>query len=163
MTPTSALPAASRPADAPRLDWTAFAALVPATNAAMLALGQCAEAGLDPRLAALAKLRASQINGCAFCVQYHLAAARALGIAQDRLDLVAAWRHAGRFTAREGVALAWAEALTGRLDAGVDEALYAQAAALLPAAELAQLTVAIGLTNLWNRVGIAYRFPTAPG
>ncbi len=70
------------------------------------------DSGLDKALTELIKIRASQINGCAFCVQFHLNLARKAGVPQTKLDLVAVWRDAGVFTAREMAALAWTEALT---------------------------------------------------
>ena len=77
------------------------------------ALGQAAaKAGIDKQLLELIKLRASQINGCAFCVQYHILQAESLGVPADKLNLVVVWREAPQFSARERAALAWTEALT---------------------------------------------------
>ena len=79
----------------------------------MLALSQLAgKAGLDKQLLELVKIRASQINGCAFCVQYHILEAERLGVPADKLNLVVVWREAPQFSARERAALAWTEALT---------------------------------------------------
>lgn len=148
----------------PRLDWSGFAALAGATNDSLLALGQVIEAGgLDARLLTLVKLRASQLNGCAFCVQYHLGNARRLGIAQEVLDLVAVWRHAGCFSVREHAALAYAEELTALVGGTVSDPVYAGVAAAFTPGELAHLTAGIALANLWNRIGAAYRFPSAAG
>ncbi len=96
-----------------RIGYSAFGEIAPAALSALLALGQAVDdAGLDKRLTELVKLRASQINGCTFCVQYHLNVARGLRVEPAKLDLVAAWRDAGVFSARERAALAWAECLT---------------------------------------------------
>ena len=103
------------------------------------------------------KLRASQINGCAFCVQYHILQGESLGIPVDKLNLVVVWREAPQFSARERAALAWTEALT-LLDGGVSDEVYAQASAEFSEKELAYLTSAIASINVWNRFGVAYRW-----
>ena len=90
-----------------------FKALAPDAYEIVAALGQAAsKAGLDKGLLELVKLRASQINGCAFCVQFHILQGEGLGIAADKLNLVVVWREAPLFSARERAALAWTEALT---------------------------------------------------
>ena len=153
-----------------RLEWADFRQLAPDANAAVLRLSGVAEAhGLHPLLLELVKLRASQINGCAFCVAIHVAAAQRLGLAADKLHLLVAWRDAPSFDARERAALAWTEALT-RLDDGVADSVHAQARAAFSEQDLAYLSAAILSINAWNRLGIAYRFtppamppqPTAP-
>lgn len=96
-----------------------------ASHAALLALGKSVdESGLEKPLSELVKLRASQINGCAFCIQYHLNVARQLGVAGEKLDLVAAWREAGVFSAREMAALAWTETLTDMSAEAASDATY---------------------------------------
>jgi AhpD family alkylhydroperoxidase len=105
----------------------------------------------------LIKLRASQINGCAFCVQFHILQAESLGIAADKLNLVVVWREAPLFSARERAALAWTEALT-RLTEGVSDEVYAQVSAEFSERELAYLSSAIASINVWNRLGVAYRW-----
>jgi len=122
------------------------------------ALGQAAgKAGIDKQLLELVKLRASQINGCAFCVQYHILQSENLGISADKLNLVVVWREAPLFSARERAALAWTEALT-LLTAGVSDEVYAQASAEFSERELAYLSSAIVSINVWNRLGVAYRW-----
>jgi len=122
------------------------------------ALGQAAaKAGIDRQLLELIKLRASQINGCAYCVQYHILQAESLGIAADKLNLAVVWREAPLFSARERAALAWTEALT-LLTQGVSDEVYAQAAAEFSERELAYLSSAIASINVWNRLGVAYRW-----
>src|SRR5215204_5129491 len=112
-----------------RKEYKDFMSLTPDAYAAVLALGQVAgKAGMDMQLLELIKLRASQINGCAFCVQYHILQGESLGISADKLNLVVVWREAPLFSSRERAALAWTEALT-LVTQGVDEEIYAQARA----------------------------------
>src|SRR3954462_11366886 len=106
-----------------------FQALAADAYELVSALGQvAAKAGIDKQLLELMKLRASQINGCAFCVQYHIMAAETLGIEPDKLNLVVVWREAPIFSARERAALAWTEALT-LVSHGVSDELYAEVSA----------------------------------
>src|SRR5450759_2023381 len=121
-----------------------FKALAPDASDIVAALGQvAAKAGIDKQLLELIKLRASQINGCAFCVQYHILQSERLGISADKLNLVVVWREAPLFSSRERAALAWTEALT-LLTAGVSDEVYTQAAAEFSEKELADLTSEIG-------------------
>ena len=106
---------------------------------------------------AAAGQRASQINGCAFCVQYHILQSESLGISADKLNFVVVWREAPLFSARERAALAWTEALT-LVTEGVSDEVYAQATAEFSKQELAYLTSAIASINVWNRLGVAYRW-----
>jgi AhpD family alkylhydroperoxidase len=141
-----------------RSEYDDFKALAPDAYDAVVALGRAAaKAGLDKQLLELVKLRASQINGCAFCVQFHVLQGENLGIAVDKLNLVVVWRDAPRFSARERAALAWTEALT-RLGDGVSDEVYAQASAEFSEKELAYLTSAIASINAWNRFGAAFRW-----
>ena len=144
-----------------------FKALAPDVFDAVLALGQfAARAGLDQQLLELIKLRASQINGCAFCVQFHIMQGEKLGLSADKLNLVVVWREAPLFSARERAALAWTEALT-LLAGGVSDEIYAQASSEFSEQELTYLTSAIASINVWNRFGASYRWtpparPSAP-
>jgi AhpD family alkylhydroperoxidase len=141
-----------------RSEYADFKALTPDVFDAVLALGQfAAKAGLDKQLLELIKLRASQINGCAFCVQYHILQAEKLGLSADKLNLVVVWREAPLFSARERAALAWTEALT-LLAGGVSDEVYAQASAEFSEKELTYLTSAIASINVWNRFGATYRW-----
>lgn len=128
--------------------------------AAMMALNASVHGcGLDPGLLELVKIRVSQINGCAFCIDMHVTAARKLGQAEQRLHLLAAWREAPGFGDAERAALQWAEALT-RLPAGeVPDAAYAQAEAFFPGRQIVALTLAVAEINAWNRLMIAARTP----
>ena len=135
-----------------------FKALAPDANDMILALSQAAgKAGIDRQLLELIKLRASQINGCAFCVQFHILQGESLGISADKLNLVVVWREAPQFSSRERAALAWTEALT-RLTEGVSDEVYAEASAEFSEKELAYLSSAIASINVWNRLGVAYRW-----
>src|SRR6202048_2321261 len=135
-----------------------FKALAPDAYDIVSALGQAAgKAGINRQLLELIKLRASQINGCAFCVQYHILQGESLGVSVDKLNLVVVWREVPQFSARERAALAWTEALT-RISEGVSDEVYAQASAEFSEQELTYLTSAIASINVWNRFGAAYRW-----
>jgi len=144
-----------------RSEYRNFKALAPDVFDLVLALGQAAaKAGIDKQLLELIKLRASQINGCAFCVQHHILLSESLGMSADKLNLVVVWREAPLFSARERAALAWTEALT-MLPGGVSDEVYAQASAEFSEKELMYLTSAIASINTWNRFGAAYRWTPA--
>src|SRR6202023_2585406 len=133
-----------------------FKALAPDANDMILALSQAAgKAGIDKQLIELVKLRASQINGCAFCVQFHILQGESLGISADKLNLVVVWREAPQFSSRERAALVWTEALT-HLAGSVSDEVYAQASAEFSEKELAYLSSAIASINVWNRLGVVY-------
>jgi AhpD family alkylhydroperoxidase len=135
-----------------------FKTLAPDAYDIVSALGQAAgKAGIDRQLLELIKLRASQINGCAFCVQFHILQGESLGISADKLNLVVVWREAPLFSTRERAALAWTEALT-YLAGGVSDEVFAQASAEFSEKELAYLSSAIASINVWNRLGVAYRW-----
>ncbi len=149
---------------APRIDRSRYDRTAPAVVAALRALGKAVDdSGLDKSLTELVELRASQINGCAFCLQYHLNVARRLGVAPVKLDLVAAWREAGVFSARERAALAWAEALTLMSGNTVSDVVYAELQGQFSEPEIAFLTAAVGAINVWNRIAGALRFAPPPG
>ena len=141
-----------------RKEYSDFQAVAPDAYESVRALGGlAAKAGLDRSLVELVKLRASQINGCAFCVQFHILQGEGLGISADRLNLVVVWREAPLFSSRERAALAWTEALT-LLTEGVSDGVYAQARAEFSEKELTYLTSAIASINVWNRFGVVYRW-----
>ena len=144
-----------------RSEYKNFKALAPDVFDIVLALGQAAaKAGLDKQLLELVKLRASQINGCAFCLQHHILLSESLGMPVDKLNLVAVWREAPLYSARERAALAWTEALT-MLPNGVSDEVYAEVSAEFSETELMYLTSAIVSINTWNRFGAAYRWTPA--
>ncbi len=141
-----------------RKEYRDFMTLAPEAYEAVMALGKvAAAAGLDKQLLELIKLRASQINGCAFCVQHHILLGESLGVPVDKLNLVVVWREAPQFSPRERAALAWTEALTLLAD-GVSDEVYAQASAEFSEKELAYLTSAVASINVWNRYGAAFRW-----
>ncbi|MHB8254774.1 MAG: carboxymuconolactone decarboxylase family protein [Acidiferrobacter sp.] len=143
----------------PRIIWTDFDLTAPAVTVALRDLGQAVDdSGLDKSLIELIKLRASQINGCAYCIQYHLNVARRLGLVPAKLDLVAAWRETGIYSARERAALAWAEALTLMAGRHVSDVIYTELQAQFSEAEITFLTAAIGAINAWNRIAGALQF-----
>jgi AhpD family alkylhydroperoxidase len=116
------------------------------------------KSGLPKQLVDLVYLRVSQINGCAYCIDMHSRDLLKSGIAVDKLVLVPVWRDAGDvFTARERAALAWAETVTRVAETGVPDADYEAAAAEFNDKELTNLTYAIGLMNVFNRLGITFR------
>nr|WP_239502114.1 carboxymuconolactone decarboxylase family protein [Streptomyces qinglanensis] len=125
----------------------------------MYAFQQAASAaGLEPVIGELVKIRASQINRCAYCLDMHLADARKAGESQLRLDLLAAWEESGDlFTEREQAALALTEAVTELTDGFVPDAVYARAAAHFEEAELAALIGQIVAINAWNRFNVTVR------
>ena len=148
-----------------RVAYQAFAEVAPAAHAALAALGKAVDdQGLDKSLTELVKLRVSQINGCAFCVQHHLNVARRTGVSAAKLDLVVTWKDAGLFSARERAALAWAECLTALATQGAPDDAYSALRAEFTETEAVFLTVAIGTINNWNRLGVALRFapPLSP-
>jgi AhpD family alkylhydroperoxidase len=146
-----------------RLDWSEFSQLAPAANAALMEVGKAIRAsGFDRDLIELAQLRASQINGCTFCTQFHLNHLRQLPVSQIKLDLLPAWRDSDVFSAREKAALEWTEILTVLGREGVPDSAYQAVSAHFSKSELACLTAAVGLINAWNRISIAFRFPPPP-
>ena len=141
-----------------RGEYEEFRKIAPDVYDAVFALTQVAgKAGLDKQLLELIKLRASQINGCAFCLQFHVLQSERLGLSVDKINLVAVWREASLFSARERAALAWTEALTF-LPEGISDELYAEARREFSETELIYLTSAVASINVWNRFGAAYRW-----
>ena len=116
-------------------------------------------AGLEPLLLELVKMRASQINGCAYCLDMHSKDARALGESEQRLHLLAAWREASCYDARERAALAWCEDLTLISKQGAPDAVYEELEQTFSAHEIVALTLAIVAINGWNRLAISMRTP----
>jgi len=141
-----------------RLSFLAFKEANPDIYAAMSTLSQKASANLEKDLVELVKLRVSQINGCAFCLQFHLTLARNAKVPGAKLDLVAAWRDAGIFSARETAAFAWAETLTKLAGNTVSAADYAAVRAEFSEQEVAGLTTTIGVINVWNRISTGFAF-----
>lgn len=120
-----------------------------------------AECGLEPSLLDLVKTRASQINGCAYCIDMHTKDARARGESEQRLYALDVWRETPFYTERERAALAWTEAVTLIAHGHVPDAVYEEARQHLGEEELVNLTLAIVAINGWNRFAISFR--TVPG
>jgi AhpD family alkylhydroperoxidase len=141
-----------------RSEYADFQKLAPDAFEIVSSLGRvAAKSGLDRQLLELIKLRASQINGCGFCVQYHILQAETLGVPTDKINLVVVWREAPQFSPRERAALAWTEALT-LIPGGVSDEVFAKASVEFSEAELAYLTSAVASINVWNRYGAAFRW-----
>jgi len=119
------------------------------------------ESGLEAPLLELVKTRASQINGCAFCLDMHTKDARAHGETEQRLYALSAWRETPFYSERERAALAWTEAVTLVSETHVPDDVYEQARKQFSEQELANLTLAIIAINGWNRLAISFR--TVPG
>lgn len=132
--------------------------VAPGAYEAMRGLGTYVDAsGLEYSLLELVKLRASFMNGCAYCIDMHTRDALAAGETSQRLFAVAAWRDAPFFTPRERAALAWTELITDVAGHGVEDEDFAAARAEFSARELVDLTMAIITINGWNRLAIAFR------
>ena len=135
----------------------------PDATKAMLAFSASTEKlGMEHSLIEIVKLRASQINGCAFCVDMHSADARKGGETERRLYAVAAWHETPFFTPRERAALAWTEAVTQISTRGAPDDLYAALSAQFTPKEQMDLTLAISMINCWNRLAIStHQMPAA--
>jgi AhpD family alkylhydroperoxidase len=129
--------------------------VAPDTYRALAGVEACIGSGeLEKSLIELVKMRASQINACAFCLDMHSKDARKNGETEQRLYLLNAWREAQFYTEREQAALAWTEHLTRVSTEGAPGEAYDQLSTVFSLAEIADLTVLIGMINLWNRVAI---------
>jgi AhpD family alkylhydroperoxidase len=126
---------------------------------AMLALSQETEKLMDPKLFELVKIRASQLNGCAYCIDMHTKDARLAGETEQRLYALSAWRETPFFTNRERAALEYTEAVTRVGDTHVPDDVYARVAALFDEDEMVALTFAVVVINAWNRLAISFRVP----
>ena len=137
-----------------------YVKLAPAAIKAMRGLSQLAEgSGLELPLIELVKVRTSQLNGCAYCIDMHTKDARALGESEQRLFALAAWRETPFFSERERAALAWAEAVTLLAEEEISDELYEEVRRQLGEEELVHLTMAIIATNGWNRLAVPFRTP----
>lgn len=150
---------------APRVDWKAFQDAVPEFSIGMTAIKKALEkSGIEPELRELIKIRASQLNGCAFCIQFHLNDARKINVPAAKLDLLAAWREAGIFTEREAAALDWTERVTLLAQHHIDDEAFERVKTQFSERDVALLTVAISQINAWNRIAAPFRFtPPIPG
>lgn len=137
-------------------------ALTPDVHRAMVAFSQAAEEKLDPVIGVLVKIRASQLNGCSFCLDLHTREARTAGEGESRLCGLAAWRQTPLFTDRERAALALTEAVTFLTDGHVPDEVYQMAAQHFDETELAYLLWTIAAINIWNRMAVATRLHPPP-
>ncbi|MET8899172.1 MULTISPECIES: carboxymuconolactone decarboxylase family protein [Streptomyces] len=152
---TATAPEAFAAEHAPRLEWAKHA---PEVWKAMLRLDKAATQGLDPKLGELVKIRASQLNHCAFCLDMHTKDALAAGESVERIVQLAAWDESRHFyTEKELAAIELTEAVTVLTDGFVPDAVYEKAAAHFDEPELAQLIAAITVINAWNRFGVTCR------
>ncbi|HUQ09225.1 MAG TPA: carboxymuconolactone decarboxylase family protein [Steroidobacteraceae bacterium] len=139
----------------PRLDWIR---IVPRGVQAMFGLqGYVNNSGLEYSLLELVKMRASQINGCAYCLDMHFKDATAAGETAQRLYLLDAWREVKFYSERERAALAWTEALTLITEGHVPDAVFDEARRHFNDEELANLSLAVVAVNSWNRLQVAFR------
>ncbi|MFE2100426.1 MULTISPECIES: carboxymuconolactone decarboxylase family protein [unclassified Streptomyces] len=139
----------------PRLNWAKHA---PEVYKAMIRLDTAAKQGIDPTLYELVKIRASQLNHCAFCLDMHTKDALAAGESVERIVQLSAWEESRHFyTAKELAALELTEAVTVLTDGFVPDEVYDRAAAHFEEAELAGLIAAITVINAWNRFGVTTR------
>ncbi|GAA3384321.1 MULTISPECIES: carboxymuconolactone decarboxylase family protein [Streptomyces] len=133
-----------------------FSAVAPRVFKAVLALDAAARKGLDPVLLELVQIRASQINRCAYCIDYHTGDARKAGESQERMHQLSAWHDSSLFTEKERAALALTEEIT-LLPGGVSDAVYDEAARHFGEEELAQLIALVFTVNTWNRMNVTTR------
>jgi AhpD family alkylhydroperoxidase len=117
-----------------------------------------AQSGLGPRLIELVKMRASQINGCAYCLAMHSKALRHDGESEQRIYLLDAWHESPLYTPRERAALAWTDALTLISQTHAPDDVYAEVRQQFDDKELVDLTTLIGMINAWNRLAIGLRY-----
>ena len=135
-------------------NWTA----APQTMQAFLEFSNAmTKDGVEPSLAELVKIRASQINHCAFCLHMHTREALTQGESELRLTMLAAWEESPLYTDRERAALAWTEALTLLPETNAPDAVYEQLQAHFTPEEQTKLTMLIGIINAWNRFGAGFR------
>jgi AhpD family alkylhydroperoxidase len=133
--------------------------VAPEAVKALVALQSYTEScGLERSLLELVKTRASQINGCAYCIEMHTSDARKAGESEARLYLLSAWRESPLYDTRERAALAWTEALTLIAQTHAPDDVYQEASRHFSEKELVNLSVAIGMINIWNRLAIGFRY-----
>lgn len=139
----------------PRVNLSAGAS--PAVKSLQEAQARIEASGLDYKLIELVKMRASQINGCGYCLHMHSQDARAAGESEERLHLLAGWRESSLYNERERAALGWTEAVTRLSETGAPDADFEALTAVFTETEIVNLTLAIAMINLWNRVAVPLR------
>jgi AhpD family alkylhydroperoxidase len=155
----SIVPAVAGGAEEPRLEpRLKYYRASPGAYQALKALQDYVQSsGLEPSLLELVKLRASQLNGCAFCFDMHWKDARAAGESEERLYMLNAWRESLLYSERERAALAWTEEVTLIAETGAPDDVYDEARSQFDDKEIADLTLAIAAINAWNRMAISFR------
>ena len=116
------------------------------------------ESGLEPSLVELIKIRASQMNGCAYCLHMHTRDARKMGESEERIFVLDAWRESPLYSTRERAALAWTEAITRLPETHAPDNVYTALADEFTKEEQVKLTLLIGLINAWNRLAVGFRY-----
>jgi len=137
-----------------------YGKVMPAAIEAMVGLQAAADhGGLEPKLVELVKVRASQLNGCAHCLDMHTKDARSIGEDEQRLQVLAAWREAPFYNQRERAALAWCESLTMLSETGAPDNVYTELTAHFSPEEIVALTLQVVAINSWNRLAVGFRTP----
>lgn len=135
-----------------------FAKVSPAAYKAVVALEQYVqESSLERRFIHLIKLRASQINGCAYCVDMHVKESRHDGLSEQWINLMCVWRESPVYDARERALLGWVDAVTNLAQTGAPDDVYNTLKEHFSEAEMTDITVAIGAINVWNRLAVGFR------
>jgi AhpD family alkylhydroperoxidase len=129
----------------------------PDSYKATAALDQYLLQQVEPRLMHLIKLRASQINGCAYCIDMHVKESRRDGMSEQWIHLISAWRESPVYDARERAVLGWTESLTKLHETGAPDADFAPLREHFTEQEIVNLTLAIGMINMWNRLAVGFR------
>lgn len=139
----------------PRLNY--YNTVPEATNAVLNLENYVKECGIDPQLLHLIKLRASQINGCAFCIDMHTKEAKKDGETEQRLYLLSAWRESPLYTEKERAVMAWTEAITKLPEHLVSDELYENLKQHYTEEDIVKITLAINMINFWNRFSVGFR------
>ncbi|MBJ7553933.1 carboxymuconolactone decarboxylase family protein [Marinomonas spartinae] len=141
-------------------DYVSYEKSAPAVVVALKALGKAIDdSGLDKALTEVVKIRVSQMNNCAFCLQLHFSFGRKVGLSQEKMESVSKWREVDLFSDRERAALDWSEALTLMVQQKVPSTSYDELVKQFTESEIAFLTAAIGNINAWNRIAGGLKFP----
>jgi AhpD family alkylhydroperoxidase len=141
----------------PRVDITKY--LGTGMGRAMLALSNEVTGNIDRTLFALVEIRASQMNGCAYCIDMHTKDARVAGESEQRIYALNAWRETPFFTDRERAALEWTEAVTLVGETHVPDDVYERVRVIFSEAEVVALTLGVAVINSWNRLSVSFRAP----
>lgn len=141
----------------PRLDFQKAAP--DALKAVMQLEAYVQNSGLERRFIHLIKLRASQINGCAYCVDMHVKESRHDGLSEQWINLMSVWRESGVYDAKERAVLGWVEAVTNLAQTGIPDGEFEALKVHFTDAEIMNITVAIGTINTWNRLAVGFRTP----